>query len=90
MGIQSQEVTPTRLTIVMDDGRSFTLTRPQMKARLDTDKADLAKAAPKVIAAMQAALGPECFAPKAFLLEVSPAGSFLNVGFSSDSKETWA
>ena len=53
MGIRSATVTPALLTLVFDDGRSFTLTKAQMVTRLVTDGGSLALAAPKVITAIQ-------------------------------------
>lgn len=90
MAIRSQEVTQTRYTLVMDDGRTFTLTRPAMKALIDTRAADAKAASNDVLTQMRTILGPEQFDPKAFLLDVSAAGSFLNVGMSADSKEVFA
>lgn len=90
MGIRSASVTAGLLTLVGDDGRSFTQTKMQMATRLGADGADLAKAAPKVITAIATVLGAENFGPRAFKVDVSPDGTILGFSVSTDPAERFA
>lgn len=90
MAIRSATVTAGLLTLVFDDGRTFTLTKSQMVTRLAADAGSLAVAAPRVITAIQTLAGSANFGPRAFKLDVDAAGNIRGFSVSTNPTEVFA
>lgn len=89
MGIVSQEVTDGRLTIVMGDGRSATVTKAQIRNHFQGETGTVAERRAATIQWLKdaaiAALGAEQFNPRAWWIDFNNAdGGLLGFGTSDD------